>query len=77
MVNWGLSAPIWSAHLCPPGVLHIQPAEMICMHLTETVCVQEYEAAQLQELGNLLKGLRYAPPVAFELVLGKLAGRSK
>ena len=43
----------------------------------DCVCVQEYEAAQLQELGNLLKGLRYAPPVAFELVLGKLAGRSK
>jgi hypothetical protein len=39
--------------------------------------MQEYEAAQLKELSVMLKGLKHAPPVAFELVLGKLAGRSK
>ena len=39
--------------------------------------MQEYEAAQLLELENMLKSLKYAPPVAFELVLGKLKGRSK
>jgi|EP01046_Picozoa_sp_COSAG06_P008969 hypothetical protein len=39
--------------------------------------MQEYEAAQLKELGVMLTGLKHAPPVAFELVLGKLAGRSK
>ena len=37
----------------------------------------EYEQAQLAVLGEMLQGLVHAPPVAFELVLGKLAGRSK
>ena len=37
----------------------------------------DYEKAQLQELTDMLGSLEYAPRAAFDLVLGKLAGRSK